>query len=71
MLEYIIKYTMDNMPEGYIGSALKWARNADEAVKLILAKSGWKNDVTVVFKRGGTGKIISVEEVEKNERIHY
>ena len=51
MLEYIIKYTMDNMPEGYVGSALKWARNADEAVKLILAKSGWKNNVTVVFKK--------------------
>ena len=53
---------MNNMPEGYTGSALKWARNLDEAVKLILAKSGWKNNVTVVFKRGGTGKIISVEE---------
>ena len=53
---------MNNMPEGYTGSALKWARNPDEAVKLILAKSGWKNNVTVVFKRGGTGKIISVEE---------
>ena len=62
MREYIIKYTMNNMPEGYTGSALKWARNLDEAVKLILAKSGWKNNVTVVFKRGGTGKIISVEE---------
>ena len=50
------------MPEGYVGRTLKWAHNPSDAVKLILQKSPDKTG-TCVFKRGGTGKIISVEEV--------
>ena len=50
------------MPEDYVGSAIKWARTKNDAVKLILkklpdAKGG------CVFKRGGIGKIISIEQL--------
>ena len=50
------------MPEGYIGSTLKWARTERDAVKLILKKAPDK-DGSCSFKRGGSGKIISVKEL--------
>mgnify|MGYP003637447178 FL=1 len=62
MTEYRIEYTRKDMPEGYVGRTLKWAHNPNDAVKLILQKNPDKTG-TCVFKRGGTGKIISVEEV--------
>ena len=51
-----------DMPENYIGSTLKWARTKNDAVKLILKKLPDSNG-GCVFKRGGMGKIISVEEL--------
>ena len=52
------------MPEGYIGSAIKWARTKNDAVKLILKKLP-DSQGNCVFKRGGGGKIISVEQIEQ------
>jgi len=62
MIEYRIRYTRIDMPEGYVGNTSKWAHSSGEAVKLLLQKNPDKTG-TCVFKRGGTGKIISVEEV--------
>lgn len=50
------------MPEDYVGSTLKWARNEKDAVRLILKKNPDK-DGSCSFKRGGSGKIISVEQL--------
>lgn len=62
MNQYLIKYSRMDMPENYIGSTLKWARTKNDAVKLILKKLPDSNG-GCVFKRGGMGKIISVEEL--------
>lgn len=62
MTEYRIRYTRRDMPEGYVGDTSKWAHSSSEAVKLLLQKNPDKTG-TCVFKRGGSGKIISVEEV--------
>jgi len=50
------------MPEGYVGDTSKWANGPTEAVKLLLQKKP-DSTGTCVFKRGGTGKILSVEEI--------
>ena len=47
------------MPKGYVSKAYKWAHTEQEAVRLLLQKMPDKNG-TVVFKRGGTGTILSV-----------
>lgn len=62
MTEYRIRYTRNDMPEGYVGESLKWAHGPTEAVKLLLQKKP-DSTGTCVFKRGGTGKILSVEEI--------
>ena len=49
------------MPKGYIGKTNKWANDSRTAVKHLLKKNPEKNGVCL-FKRGGTGKIISVQE---------
>ena len=58
---YCIKYIRDDMPKGYIGKTYKWANDSRTAVKHLLKKNPEKNGVCL-FKRGGTGKIISVQE---------
>jgi len=62
MTEYKIRYIRNDMPEGYVGESLKWAHSPTEAVKLLLQKNPDKNGACV-FKRGGSGKILSAEEV--------
>jgi hypothetical protein len=62
MTEYCIEYKRDDMPENYTGKTFKWAHNEKEAVDYILQKRPEK-DGTCVFKRGGTGKIISVKKL--------
>ena len=64
MNQYLIKYMRFDMPEGYIGSAIKWARTKNDAVKLILKKLPDAQG-HCVFKRGGGGKIISIEQIEQ------
>ena len=50
------------MPENYTGKTFKWAHNENEAFDYILKKRPEK-DGTCVFKRGGTGKIISIKKL--------
>ena len=52
------------MPEGYVGSTVKWARTQNDAVKLILKKLP-DSKGGCIFKRGGMGKIISVKQIEQ------
>jgi hypothetical protein len=52
------------MPEGYVGKTFKWAHNEKDAVLLLLKKKPEK-DGSCVFKRGSTGKILSVKELVK------
>tara|TARA_R100001086_G_scaffold123417_1_gene63585 strand:+ start:326 stop:517 length:192 start_codon:yes stop_codon:yes gene_type:complete len=62
MHRYRIQYTMDDMPEGYVGSCTKYAKDSNQALKYILKKKKDKNGFCV-FKRGSTGRILSVEEL--------
>ena len=63
MNRYRIKYTMDDMPKGYVGCCTKYARDASQALKYILKNKKGK-DGFCVFKRGSTGRILSVEELD-------
>lgn len=51
------------MPKDYIGTTVKWAHTEKDAVKTIVAKNPQKNG-ECVFKRGGLGKIITVQQLE-------
>ena len=62
MNQYRITYTHDDMPSDYKGNTIKWAHTEKEAVNLILRKNPEK-DGTCVFKRGGSGKILTVKEI--------
>lgn len=66
MNQYLIKYERNDMPKGYVGTTRKWARDQKTAVRFLLARN--EKDGTVLFKRGGSGKILSVEEVNNDER---
>jgi hypothetical protein len=59
MNPYRITYTRDDMPKGYIGSAVKHARDEKEALKHFC---GTKPDKDGIFrmKRGGIGKLKSI-----------
>jgi len=63
MNQYEIKYIRYDMPNDYVGTATKWANDPKSALKHILKKSPDKNGVCS-FKRGGSGKIISTEEIK-------
>ena len=52
---------MNDMPEGYIGSASKWAKDEKVALKYLLKKAPSKNGLCT-FKKGSIGKILSVEK---------
>ena len=69
MIEFKIRYTRNDMPEGYVGESLKWAHSGSDAVNLLLQKKPEKNG-TCVFKRGGAGKILSVEDITTNLPYH-
>ena len=49
------------MPKGYVCKTYKWAHTEQDAVRLLLKKMPDKNG-TVVFKRGGSGTILSVKQ---------
>jgi hypothetical protein len=58
---YCIKVMRHDMPKT-IDINYKWANTEKDAVKLILKKTMYKNGVCV-FKRGGTGRILSIEKI--------
>jgi hypothetical protein len=62
MKQFYIEYRRNDMPSEYRGAAIKWAHTEKDAVKLILQKAPDK-DGYCTFKRGGSGKIISVQEL--------
>ena len=64
MNEYEIHSTHNDMPKGYVCKTYKWAHTEQDAVRLLLKKMPDKNG-TVVFKRGGSGTILSVNPVVK------
>ena len=51
-------------PEGALSCTIKWAKDEKEAVRYLLKQNPSK-DGSCVFKRGGTGKIVSVEQLNK------
>ena len=51
------------MKKGNSSTATKWAHDEKAAVRLLLAKNPDKNG-NCVFKRGGSGKILNVKQVE-------
>ena len=67
MNQYRITYTHDDMPSDYRGNTIKWAHTEKEAINLILRKNPEK-DGTCVFKRGGSGKILTVKEVYQTQQ---
>jgi hypothetical protein len=62
MIEYEILTQHDDMPDGYIGKSFKWAHSERDAILLLLKKKPDK-DGRCVFKRGSTGRILSVNEL--------
>ncbi len=60
MPQYEIKYTRADMPEGYVGTAFKHARDEKEAMKYV----GSRVDKQGFFKlkRGGIAKLKSITE---------
>ena len=63
MNQYEITYSMDDMPDDYVGRTSKWARDEKSALKYILKKSPEKSG-RCVFKRGSTGQILSIKQLE-------
>jgi len=63
MKQYYITYQVDELPaESNTSAAIKWAHNEKDAVRLLLQVKPEK-DGRCRLKRGGTGKILSVEEL--------
>jgi len=62
MQEYKITTHHYDMPKGYVGKCYKWAHTEKDAVLLLLKKRPEKNG-DCVFKRGGRGRILSVNEI--------
>tara|TARA_R100000329_G_scaffold100125_1_gene82657 strand:+ start:184 stop:366 length:183 start_codon:yes stop_codon:yes gene_type:complete len=52
-----------DMKKGQSSTATKWAHDEKAAVRLMLAKNPDK-DGNCVFKRGGSGKILNVKQVD-------
>ena len=69
MKQYYITYRVDELPaEGNTSAAIKWAHNEKDAVRLLLQVNPEK-DGRCRFKRGGTGKILSVEELKDQHEL--
>jgi len=66
MREYQIEYTHDEVRDMTF-RAYKWAHDEDGAVRLLLQKNPDKNG-KCIFKRGGTGSIISVTDITGGAR---
>ena len=66
MREYQIEYTHDEV-QGRTFCAYKWSQNSDGAVRLLLQKNPDKNG-KCIFKRGGTGRIVSVKDITGGAR---
>jgi hypothetical protein len=64
MREFRITYRSD----GILTSAIKWAHDEKGAVRLLLSLNPKKGEPKVHFKRGGTGEILSVEEITGDAR---
>jgi hypothetical protein len=62
---YCIKVMRHDMPKDFIDINYKWANTEKDAVKLILKKTTDKSGVCV-FKRGGSGRILSIEKIEND-----
>ncbi len=65
MKEHLIKYQQDDNGVTHISTAVKWSHDKKGAVRLLLSKNIGKDGVCH-FKRGGTGKIIEVTEVNND-----
>ena len=63
MNQYSIKYTHSDMPKGYIGNSLKWARDEKEAIKLIF-KNRLDREKRGTLKRGGYGQLIEITKIQ-------
>ena len=50
--------------EGALSCTIKWAKDEKEAVRYLLKQNPTKDGICV-FKRGGTGEILSVEQLNK------
>lgn len=62
MKQFYIEYRRNDMPSEYRGAAIKWAHDDKAAVRLLLQKAPDKQG-NCVFKRGGSGQILSVQEL--------
>lgn len=58
---YRITYTRDDMKKDYVASILKWGRDEKDVLKHMLKKRPEKSGLCI-FKKGGTGKILSIEK---------
>ncbi len=67
MKEYEIKFINHEIGDIEFRT-FKWAHDEKSAVRLILQKNPDK-DGGCIFKRGGTGKIISVKEIEGGDGL--
>ena len=63
MQEYIITYSRRGV-EGQVMQVTKWAHDEKTALSYIL-KARPSKDGSCNFKRGGSGKIISVQELKE------
>ncbi len=63
MQEYLITYSRSDV-EGQVMRATKWAHDEKKALSYILKKIPAK-DGSCNFKRGGSGRIISVKELKE------
>lgn len=61
MHQYRIQYRRTDMPEGYIGRAVKHARDEKEAMKYIGSKPDKKGFFRL--KRGGVAELISINKL--------
>lgn len=61
MREFCIEYKHDEMGDTVFRTS-KWAHDAKGAVRLLLQKNPDKTG-KCIFKRGGTGRIVSVKDI--------
>ena len=61
MHQYRIQYRRTDMPEGYIGCAVKHARDEKEAMKYIGSRPDKKGFFRL--KRGGVAELISINKL--------
>jgi len=62
--QYIIEYTRDDMPEGYVSKAIKYAKDEKAAIAF-LSKTRPDKQGFFRLKRGGLAKLKSITKEEK------